>query len=357
MNPLRVAGPLVRFLAILGLLVLGSLLFLSKATSAPSFCGACHEMRPEYETWRASAHEKIRCVTCHSGPGVQNRIRYGARIAREIKSHFLGSYYLPIEVKEPVDDKICLSCHNPDRRPTPAGDIKIPHDRHLEAGFRCTRCHYGAVHGKVAEREVTIDGDWGKWDSVFGRTQMVSQHTRLRMEECLGCHQDEGIETGCGDCHEEKGMPGSHRDADWLTGHGKLAVRDVGYCDKCHSLTQSLVRVHLGGGVQEYARNNTFCSGCHSSKKPPSHAGDWRQRHGERGPEPPPECFVCHDQRPGSGAAASARTACLQCHRGAHPGGIPEFHPVPLQAVNQKIETRCYRCHTKACGRCHYLPG
>ncbi len=42
-----------------------------EATSSSKFCSSCHEMKPEYYTWKASSHSEVDCVNCHTEPGIK----------------------------------------------------------------------------------------------------------------------------------------------------------------------------------------------------------------------------------------------------------------------------------------------
>lgn len=34
-------------------------------SESPEFCGSCHVLQPEYESWFHSGHHRIKCVDCH----------------------------------------------------------------------------------------------------------------------------------------------------------------------------------------------------------------------------------------------------------------------------------------------------
>ena len=162
------------------LLALGTV-SLTQAPSASFVCQACHEMKPEIATWQVSSHSKIACIKCHPGIHVEHLFQL---------IHFTKKYYLPIQVKEPVPESICINCHSSNRVITPKGDLIIPHQKHDQAGITCTECHIGVAHGGIAERQETIDGDFSHWTAVIARQNMSWQYKTLGMTECMTCHKD-----------------------------------------------------------------------------------------------------------------------------------------------------------------------
>jgi cytochrome c nitrite reductase small subunit len=52
--------------ALLGLFVAFGPPGLYAKSESPEFCGSCHVLQPEYETWfHSGAHHNIKCVDCH----------------------------------------------------------------------------------------------------------------------------------------------------------------------------------------------------------------------------------------------------------------------------------------------------
>ncbi|WML46921.1 NapC/NirT family cytochrome c [Neobacillus sp. PS3-34] len=71
-SPPRYRYKLIKFmtLAVLFLALLTSVGFIGlETTSNSKFCSSCHEMKPEYYTWKASTHSEVDCVSCHIEPG------------------------------------------------------------------------------------------------------------------------------------------------------------------------------------------------------------------------------------------------------------------------------------------------
>jgi cytochrome c nitrite reductase small subunit len=52
--------------SVLGLFVAFGPPGLYAKSESPEFCGSCHVLQPEYETWfHSGAHQNIKCVDCH----------------------------------------------------------------------------------------------------------------------------------------------------------------------------------------------------------------------------------------------------------------------------------------------------
>jgi cytochrome c nitrite reductase small subunit len=52
--------------ALLGLFVAFGPPGLYAKSESPEFCGSCHVLQPEYETWfHSGAHQNIKCIDCH----------------------------------------------------------------------------------------------------------------------------------------------------------------------------------------------------------------------------------------------------------------------------------------------------
>jgi len=134
----------------LGALAVGAV----NATSQSAFCGSCHEMQPQYDSWQQSAHRSVDCVQCHVGPGMGNLIRHKLGAVVQVYEHFTGTYPQPIKLSEELPASICLQCHS---NVTTGSVGNFPHPPHLQANLNCTTCHAGLVHGSAGERPSKVD--------------------------------------------------------------------------------------------------------------------------------------------------------------------------------------------------------
>lgn len=340
--PLRKKHWLKRFFFLFCLLVFGAV-GLTQVPSASIVCEGCHEMKPEIATWKVSSHSKVACIKCHTEI-------YTVHLFQII--HFTKRYYLPIQVKRPVPESVCKSCHSDNRALTLRGDLIVPHQKHEKEGITCTECHIGVAHGGIAGRLETIDGNFSRWTDVTARQNMSWKYRTMSMTECLNCHKDRKGPQDCKSCHSRIIPPPSHLPKEWIQNglHGQAALKDIDSCDECHSYTMNLVRVQNEDKVISYVRSNSFCVSCHA-KKPESH-NQQPFLHGVRATQDLRGCSVCHDKTPPKKAnLATKRTVCISCHKQPH--SKPQFHPVPIQKGTGPA-TSCYICHIKtSCTKCH----
>ena len=322
-------------------------------TNTPQFCSACHEMLPEFQTWKISSHSNIACVTCHIPPGPGNLVKHKISSIQQLAEHLSGAMPQPIAMNEPISNSVCEQCHTLNRKVTASGDIIIPHDKHLVQGIACVACHGGVAHGFIAERGLTEKKDYNTWTLSKASTVMKFDETKTAMEVCLDCHEQarQGLRpwvehkgqgttekerisqnqknvqtaasttgelahsltsavsatgtnifhpptTKCEGCHSAIPTPNSHKESGWSITHGVTGRKDVSYCASCHSRQSERAQVTRRTDVADYARSNAFCSQCHA-KRPGTHMANkqaWMPVHPNaiqlKGAA---NCLTCHD--------------------------------------------------------------
>jgi nitrate/TMAO reductase-like tetraheme cytochrome c subunit len=347
-----------------------------KATSSSPFCSSCHEMKPEVYTWKASTHSEVDCVNCHVKQGAKNLANEKKEVIVDAYKKKMGTYTAPIHMASEIPDSSCERCHNVNTREfTPSGDLIIPHDKHKNKGIECVQCHSGVAHGKIADRKMTFQADYDKWDQEQGTAAMADfKFIRPDMDTCIECHKARKVSTECSLCHKTGMIPKSHKEADFATEtHGKQAAENLQKCNQCHNdmskeklegydegsvldkyLTkngQSTTKNHLN-----YARENTFCLDCHI-KKPISHDSKFINKHGKLANENQKLCLACHDKNKTSSPSINKTNTvyCSSCHPSSHSQSNMwrERHKIPI-AENQKPSDFCYTCHSKElCTSCH----
>jgi nitrate/TMAO reductase-like tetraheme cytochrome c subunit len=344
-----------------------------KATSNSSFCATCHEMKPEYYTWKASTHAEVDCVNCHTQAGTEakNVATNKANIIADTVSHQPTDNGTPIQMTSDIQNSACEKCHNmATREVTPSGDIIIPHEKHMAKGIECTQCHSGVAHGKIADRRMTYPTDYDKWDSSLGNAAMTDlQYTRPDMDICMGCHKARNVSTSCKTCHKTGMVPKSHIDTFKAKTHGLLAQKNIKLCDSCHGYMSSTKITGLEEvsaidiilnknnstnqtlSAFDYAKQNTFCKKCHS-KRPASHTSKWIEDHHTEASKNTKQCLACHNYQ-AVGKYRTKAVSCSTCHPSIHTDFNGVGHPIPLKQ-NQKITSLCYTCHNKTtCSSCH----
>jgi len=153
-----------------------------------NFCGrSCHQMKTRYVLWKKSTHNQIKCITCHSEPG----------IVGEFKAHIDGLNYLKSFLKgrtkritifatrrNPARLKSCIHCHPADTLKEETETLRINHVSHIvRDGFLCTDCHADMIHGSHS---------------------FESEMVRPKEERCIACHMREAARLNCQSCHIKK---------------------------------------------------------------------------------------------------------------------------------------------------------
>ena len=286
--------------------------------NSPQFCTSCHVVNPEVMTWQVSSHSKVLCTTCHVESDFQHPLQALVRIIYRTNLTLNKTYELPVKIRTLVSDKICLECHTFQRTITSQNDINIPHAQHNGVGVHCADCHQGTVHGRIAERNRTIDGNFEQWTPQMASAEMIPQNLRIGMKECLNCHEErkEGP-VQCDGCHKKMEAPPSHAvKQNWLKDHGTEAVLNVEKCEECHNYT-NIERKRLtvqGEEITSYARNNSFCNDCHVASGS-VHGDSWTYDHTKTSPDLAKGCVVCHNLNQPRPWEKSPSVYCNQCHQ------------------------------------------
>lgn len=342
-----------------------------EGTSSSSFCSSCHEMKPEYFTWKNSSHAEVDCVACHTGPGFENLAKEKAGTIEQAIKKQMKLYEAPIRMPKEIPDAACETCHNINTRSfTPSGDLIIPHDKHKTEGVSCMQCHSGVAHGKIADRKMTYQSDYDKWDDLLGkRVMQETKFIKPEMSTCMDCHKVRNAPLECTACHTTGMYPDTHKEKTFkLQNHGSEAAKDLKNCDECHSYMskEKITGLEEASGIDkflkqnqkpqishyDYGKENTYCLACHA-KRPPSHNTHFMIEHGGLAKADEKKCLACHEY---NNIADSKVTtpSCNTCHPSSHRNKPWRTrHPIPLLPT-QKLEQSCYNCHNKAkCASCH----
>jgi nitrate/TMAO reductase-like tetraheme cytochrome c subunit len=348
-------------------------------------------MKPEASTWKASSHSQIDCKECHIQPGVVNYAKAKMNGLVQVYQKVTNSYTAPIQMPSSIPNSTCEKCHNmKTTQVTAAGDLIIPHDKHLTKGIQCVQCHSGVVHGDVSDRNVTFKTDYSKWNDALGKQMMSDvKFTQPKMEDCIKCHEARQVSTACKTCHSTGMKPASHDAPDFKTkAHGQLAEKDIKKCNSCHQYmsdnpitdlqTKTASQQFLSNGntkdttisAQDYAKENSFCQKCHGTR-PPSHGTNFVDGHGAIAKADKQKCLACHSEQnttsstitsnglvsnavPTASSGFGSAPACSSCHPASHENNnFKANHPIDLTGVTKPSAT-CYTCHNKPkCESCH----
>lgn len=272
-------------------------------------CAQCHEMRPEVLTWQISAHDRFSCTTCHVD---KKAVDY-------VGKHQNQSFSKPIKVIDAIPNLVCLKCHSSNRVTSPSGDLKIPHEKHLAANVTCVKCHYGVVHAKIAERDLSgiVDpNNYDAWNMDVAKKVAIKTYIQPSMWTCIECHKQVNVTRKCGACHTTIPTLPSHDKPTWRAEHGITARNDVEVCTKCHTTPDkpTFVTVSTGDKAADFARAQEFCYKCHL-QRPQMHEKSMVPIHpslvSKRGIQ---NCLTCHDTKQPKPDEMVPRIYCNQCH-------------------------------------------
>jgi nitrate/TMAO reductase-like tetraheme cytochrome c subunit len=343
-----------------------------ETTSSSKFCSSCHEMQPEFYTWKASSHSEVDCVQCHISPGTENYAKAKVNGLAQVYKKGTQTYTAPIKMPNEIPDEACEKCHNTNNREfTVSGDIIIPHDKHQKKDIECIQCHVGTAHGKISDRKMTFQTDYEKWDEKTGAQAMKDlKFVKPDMDTCMDCHKARKVSNECSTCHSSGMEPESHKAKDFKTQtHGDQAKLDLPECNSCHKYMstkplegyekESVINEYLNDDPAKvkkthfnYAKENTFCQDCHK-KRPASHTGNFFGNHSTLAKQNQENCSACHDLKMTS-TPGENQVNCSSCHPSKHSQkNWKEGHPISVENVKKPSET-CYKCHAeKKCTTCH----
>lgn len=231
------------------------------STLQPAYYERYPDLGERMDNWRNSTHGRMSCASCHIHPGASGMASFALRSIPAFYSQLIVGPSDTNLLGAP-DHTACQTCHTSYRQVSADGDLLIPHRAHVEIlEIDCVVCHEELVHGSN--------------DLGFNRPTM-------RM--CLDtCHDGEQAGEECTKCHTRKHVPEDHLAPDWLEVHADQV--DTIECGSCHEWTPD------------------YCEDCHS-KRPESHAGNWKTLHAERAKTHAAGCLVCH----------GGESFCEECH-------------------------------------------
>ena len=157
----------------LSLLVVGNFAVLEYATEV-RFCGACHlTMKPYIDDLHvangkslAALHYQHRfapgteCYTCHANYGIHGTFEAKMTGFRDVYRYVTRTYQLPLKMREPFENTLCLKCHNGAKRYM-ALEIHLKLSEAMRAGqIKCVGCH-GPSHDVPKPTQALVQGGVG----------------------------------------------------------------------------------------------------------------------------------------------------------------------------------------------------
>lgn len=130
------------------ILVVGYIVFMGAyfATSEPSFCTSCHQIKPYVTSWRQSPHKDVKCHYCHDNRGFVGKIN--AKLTRGLNNaylHVTGQY--TIITKGKVSEQNCIACHLGDyRNYSETKRLDMMHYEFMKIDKLCLQCHRDIGH-------------------------------------------------------------------------------------------------------------------------------------------------------------------------------------------------------------------
>jgi len=246
---------------LVAVVVIGLLVLPVYSTLQPAYYERYPQLHGRIDAWTVSTHGRIPCSGCHIDPGPVGFIVFAAKSVPAFYSQLIFGPG-PENLLQAPDRAACQKCHTGYRTVSPAGDLLIPHQAHVEVlKINCVVCHKNLVHSLNA-----------------------AGYNKPEMQTCLSsCHNGVKATNKCEKCHTRKQVPPGHLKSDWLTIHPTMVnTIDCGHC---------------------HAWSPNYCRECHAHR-PPSHVGNWKMGHGVRAKARGTKgCLFCHGQ-----------AFCSRCH-------------------------------------------
>lgn len=334
-------------------------LFLFKFSTSPQFCRSCHIMKPYYQSWKTSKHNKVACVDCHYPPEKPHTLLWKKFQAMSQVVKYVTRTYSSRPFAE-IDDSACLrgGCHSRrllEGELTFGEGIKFDHRPHLlelrrGRQLRCVSCHSQIVVGKHVE--VTLDSCY-----LCHFKGMKEGRILAPLGGCSSCHEVPEKEFKIGDI--------KYRHKDFVTKHGVE-------CKSCH------LDVIQGQGDAPKER----CFTCHNQPEKLEKYSDIPLIHENHITKHHVACFHCHTEMTHSVKTVTKPTTadCSTCHIDMHSGqknmyegrggrGVVDM-PSPMylaqvdcvgchivedkeEEVHKKLNGKTFKATEAGCIKCH----
>lgn len=300
-------------------------------SSTPSFCGTCHIMKPYYQSWKHSKHNKIACVECHISPGITAEVNKKIEALSMVAKYFTATYGTKPWAE--VDDAACLRCH--ERRLLEGRvdfeGVAFDHRPHLTESrrglrLRCTSCHSQIVQG--THLTVTV--------STCAFCHFKDQAPNSGIGACRGCHEvPDRVKTPAGNPFDHTqvasfDMPCTSCHGDVVRGTGRVPKQR---CQGCHNQPERFAKYDdpLFLHRMHVTEHKVDCQDCHEEIE---HGVAPRQLVDAHSGQKTGDCAGCH---------GAGHTPQQMLYSGVGARGVPSM-PGPMAAVG----VTCQGCHDPA---------
>ncbi len=348
---------------------------------SPEFCGSCHSMEHENDTYRApgnstmgSAHLEngTSCADCHNSPGVAGAIYSKGKGAVWLIKDLTGTSSVG---KADISNENCVRCHDEAelnaKMATPEGEKE-----HSKANGDCADCH--SMHsgtigytnkGCLACHNTTVE--------QLSNHEMATQN--LTGKTCVDCHDRahpgdadiyfddiEGLKSVfCSDCHSEIYVTYSSNDylvdnyGDCISCHAShnnhSAPHDVAHpyddCGDCHD-DNATYSVHTQNvtysGFAFSLGDGDFCADCHAPQYNAYYGNATQETFAYYG-----DCVDCHSTHTQSSVPHDTEgyAACYKCHEGYDT--VVQIHNVSSGGINYSYYMQSLQIPNAFCYDCH----
>lgn len=300
-------------------------------------CTRCHEMRPAFESWRASAHHKVKCQECH-GDALTPDAQFHLNNVSRVRQHLLGELPEFTRIRESETTSMsqdCARCHRSQHAAWSAGPhaatyqkifLDPKHNRDRMLMDDCFRCHGMFYEGSIGQlvTPVNHEGPWRLNDPARAAMPAIP---------CLACHavHQRGIRhsktqaspaLAFFDRRSRQGVPAKHLPIPAMQKDGRAVKMSPdprqGLCYQCHA---ALPAREVGSGDDRTptgVHEGLSCQGCHDPHRQSTRAS----------------CATCHPRLSNCGLDVEKMdttflnkeskhnvhwVACIDCH----PKGAP----------------------------------
>lgn len=268
-----------------------------------SFCQKCHLLdKPIREHRQSKAHKQVRCINCHSDPGLTGKL---ASLPREARNLLVAAGFLKETRAVFVSYKACLDCHYKIKTEVVGTISKVRHSdftSNPKEFIRCDRCHVASGHK----------------DQNLSSKELCSQchngSQAFALKECSRCHM--GDVTISESEVKDQGLVQK-------IGTGSLRCYNVCHpkevdaiCTPCHGTEMPHPQLFIRQHAKNSYANRNLCVRCHAENGATSkracgcHPADGGEMHGTF-----EEWFIEHQKA----ARSNPYLNCL-CHAGSFAG-------------------------------------